>query len=103
MKTHSTGDSYAAKGSPSAVRIAYIPTVKSKLVKGTMSGPAILEAIRTSTNLQRHTERVQAVLAQYGKGTIDPSDPKSRSHYDTARQTIPALIPAVDCPVLVAS
>ena len=98
MKTHSTGDSYAAKGCPSAVRIAYIPNVKSKLVKGTMSRPAILEATRTSTNLQRHTERVQAVLAQYGKGTIDPSDPKSRSHYDTARQTIPALIPAVDCP-----
>ena len=98
MNDHITGDTPGAEGTPSATRIAHIARVRSKKIQGTMSIPALLEATRTSTNLRRHTERVQEVLAQYGENTVDPSDPKGRTYYDIASQTMPALIPGVDCP-----
>ena len=98
MNDHITGDTPGAEGTPSATRIAHIARVRSRKIQGTMSGQAILEATRTSTNLRRHTERVQEVLAQYGEHTVDPSDPKGRTYYDIASQTMPALIPGVDCP-----
>ena len=98
MEMHTTGDTQGAESTPSTTRIAHIAHVESTAVQGTMAVPRVLDTTRTGMHLQRETERVQAVLARYGRDTVDPSDPKGRSYYDTARRTIPGLLLAIDCP-----
>ena len=92
------GDARGAERAPSSIRIAHIPNIRSRSVQGTLSVTKVLEATRTSTNLRDLTEQVQDVLARHGRKGVDPSDPKKRSYYDTAREEMRVLLPGVDCP-----
>ena len=79
-------------------RIAYIHNIHARTVQETLYAPKVVEATRTSSHLRTMTERVQDVLARYGRDVVDPSDPEGRSYYDTARGRMRALLPGVDCP-----
>ena len=81
------------------IYVATIANVNSKLINGRMSDGKLLETIRTCPHIEQHTQRVRSVLADHGKDAIDPQDPKGRSYYNVSRLTVPALLPAVDCPV----